>query len=82
MPTLSALIPGIAQACNTNEYTLALFLLTSEEEEQKHFRRILGSSAVDGLIITADRRETSLIKDLITDDISLCLDRTTFSIKR
>jgi LacI family transcriptional regulator len=70
---LSALIPGIAQACNTNEYTLALFLLTSEEEEQKHFRRILGSSAVDGLIITADRRETNLVKDLLADDIPFVL---------
>ncbi len=70
---LSALIPGISQACNTNEYTLALFLFNSEEEEQKHFRRILGSSTVDGLIITADRRETSLTNELLANNIPFVL---------
>jgi LacI family transcriptional regulator len=70
---LSALIPGIAQACNTHEYTLALFLFTTEDEEQKHFRRILGSSTVDGLIITADRRETTLTNDLLANDVPFVL---------
>jgi LacI family transcriptional regulator len=70
---LSALIPGISSACNLHEYTLALFLFHSEEEEEPHFRRVLGSSTIDGLILTADRRETNLTRQLLDKDIPFVL---------
>lgn len=72
-PYLSALIPGISQACNANEYTLALFLFHSEEEEQKQFKRILGFGMIDGLIITDDRRDREFMPQLLDRDIPFVL---------
>lgn len=72
-PYLTALIPEISKACNTHDYTPALFLFHSEEDEQKQFSRILHSSMVDGLIMTADRRDTSFIPQLLSKGIPFVL---------
>lgn len=72
-PYLSALIPGIARACNTHEYTLALFLYDPREEGQRQFRRILSSSMVEGLIITADCSDTEFMPQLLANDIPFVL---------
>lgn len=65
-PYLTALIPDISKACNVHDYTPALFLFHSEEDEQKQFSRILHSSMVDGLIMTADRRDMTFIPQLLS----------------
>ena len=70
---LTSLIPGISQACNANEYTLALFLFHSEQEEQDHFKRLLGSNIIDGLIITADRRDEKFMSQLLEREIPFVL---------
>jgi LacI family transcriptional regulator len=72
-PYLTALIPEISKACNAHDYTPALFLFHSEEDEQKQFNRILHSSMVDGLIMTADRRDTSFIPQLIGKGVPFVL---------
>jgi len=70
---LTSLIPGISQACNAHEYTLALFLFHSEEEEQQEFRRVLGSKLIDGLIITADRRDGKFMSQLLERNMPFVL---------
>lgn len=85
-PYLSALIPEISRACNVHDYTPALFLFHSQEDEQKQFRRILHSSMVDGLIVTADRRDKEFMPQLIDKRLPFVLlgrpskfsDRITF----
>ena len=72
-PYLTALIPEISKACNAYDYTPALFLFHSEEDEQKQFNRILHSSMVDGLIMTADRRDTSFIPQLLSKGVPFVL---------
>jgi LacI family transcriptional regulator len=72
-PYLTALIPGISQACNAHEYTLALFLFHTAEEEQKQFKRILGTGMIDGLIITADRRENEFMPPLLENGLPFVL---------
>jgi len=62
---LTALIPEISRACNAYDYTPALFLFHSQGDEQKQFRRILHSSMVDGLIVTADRLDREFMPQLI-----------------
>lgn len=64
-PYLSALIPEISRACNAHDYTPALFLFHSQDDEQKQFQRILHASMVDGLIVTADRRDKEFMPQLI-----------------
>lgn len=72
-PYLTALIPEISKACSALDYTPALFLFHSEEDEQKQFNRILHSSMVDGLIMTADRRDTSFIPQLLGKGVPFVL---------
>ncbi len=49
-PYFTPLIEGISQACNAHDYTLALFIFHSEEEEEQVFKRALGTGLLDGLI--------------------------------
>ncbi|MCS7010549.1 MAG: LacI family transcriptional regulator [Anaerolineales bacterium] len=50
-PYYPHLIKGIAQACNQHDYTLALFLVGTREEEEKIFPRISGKGFLDGVLI-------------------------------
>jgi len=50
-PYYSHLTKGIAQACNDNNYTLALFLAGSKEDEKKTFPRISRKGFLDGVVI-------------------------------
>jgi len=70
---LTALIPEISRACNAYDYTPALFLFHSQGDEQKQFRRILHSSMVDGLIVTADRLDREFMPQLINKRLPFVL---------
>lgn len=72
-PYLTALIPEISRACSQHEYTPALFLFHSEEDEHKQFQRILHSSMVDGFIVTADRRDKDFLPQLINKGLPFVL---------
>jgi LacI family transcriptional regulator len=50
-PYYPHLTKGIAQACNQLDYTLALFLAGTEEEEERVFPRIARKGLLDGVII-------------------------------
>ncbi len=63
-PYFPRLIEGISKACNAENYTLALYLFHSLEEEQRSIERILNSHTVDGLIVSADRDDSGLIPQL------------------
>lgn len=64
-PYFPALIQGISQACNANDYTLSLFVFHSPQEETRVFRRALGSGLLDGLIVTTNRIEDPFIGELL-----------------
>ena len=63
-PYFSSLIQGITQATNRRDLTLSLFLFHSLEEEERKIHSILNTGLLDGLIITADRKENSLISQI------------------
>lgn len=50
-PYYPHLTKGIAQACNQYDYTLALFLVSSKEDEEKIFPRVSRKSLLDGVIV-------------------------------
>ena len=50
-PYFSHLIKGVAQACNNYAYTLALFLVESENSQATLFPRVSRNGLLDGIII-------------------------------
>ena len=60
-PFFPTLIHGITQAINRRNLTLSLFLFHSKEEETRTIHSILNTGLIDGLIITADRKEESFV---------------------
>ncbi len=70
-PYFPRLIQGVAQACNTYEYTLGLFLLQTPEDEIKLYPRIAQKGLLDGLIIQVGEIGDQLIALLLEKDIPL-----------
>jgi LacI family transcriptional regulator len=64
-PFFPTLIQGITQTTNRLGYTLSLFLFNSKDEETRTIRSILNTGLLDGLIITADRKEDSFVPNFI-----------------
>ncbi len=52
-PYYPHLTKGIAQACNQHDYTLALFLVGTKEDEEKIFARLSRKGLLDGVIVQA-----------------------------
>jgi LacI family transcriptional regulator len=52
-PYYPHLTKGIAQACNQYNYTLALFLVGTKEDEEKIFPRVTHRGLLDGVIVQA-----------------------------
>lgn len=68
-PYFAALITGISRACNAHDYTLALFVFHSQEEQNQVYQRALGTGLLDGLIVTADKITDPLIPQIIARKI-------------
>jgi len=68
-PYFLHLINSITRATNQNELTLALFLFHSTDEEDRIAKSIFNTNLVDGVIITADRREDSFVEQLLKHDV-------------
>ena len=64
-PYFPRLIHGVSQIANQRRLTLSLFLFHSREEEEYTMKSILNTGLIDGLIVTADRKEDSIIPRLI-----------------
>jgi LacI family transcriptional regulator len=52
-PFFPHLTKGIAQGCNQNNYTLALFLVDTKEEEEKIIPRVSRRGLLDGVLVQA-----------------------------
>lgn len=50
-PYYPHLTKGIAQACNQSDYTLALFLVGTKEDEEKIFPRVSRKGLLDGVLV-------------------------------
>ena len=64
-PYFPNLIKGIAQGCNDHNYTLALFLAGTPEDQTKLFSRVSQKGQVDGVIIQSGHHgDQSIIHEL------------------
>lgn len=70
-PYFMHLINSITSATNLNDLTLALFLFHSTEEEQRVAKTIFNTNLLDGVIITADRREDAFVHQLVEHQVPL-----------
>ena len=68
-PYIPLLTQGIAQTCNQNNHTLALFLFNTEEDEHKLLPRIRRPGLVDGLIALSTHADDELLTQLRQGDI-------------
>ena len=72
-PFFPMLIQGITQATNRRNLTLSLFLFHSKDEETRTIRSILNTGLLDGLIITADRKEESFVPNFVERGVPFVL---------
>lgn len=68
-PYYPRLMQGIAQACNSYDYILSLFLFHTEEEEQKLSPRLLRNQLVDGVILSALPLDDPLLSQLLANQV-------------
>lgn len=68
-PYFPRLTQGIAQACNDHDYTLALFLMQTEADEQKFYPRISRKGLLDGIVIQVGQIGDALIARLLESDL-------------
>ncbi|MBN2303270.1 MAG: LacI family DNA-binding transcriptional regulator [Anaerolineae bacterium] len=68
-PYFLHLINGITQTTNACGLNLSLFLFHSMNEEVQMARSLFYTNLIDGLIITADRKENPFVKQVIQHDI-------------
>lgn len=70
-PYFPRLTQGIAQACNQHDYTLALFLVGTKEDEEKIYPRIFRKGLLDGILIQSGQTGDQLINQLIGSSVPL-----------
>lgn len=68
-PYFPCLTQGVAQACNEQNNTLALFVFHTKEDERQLFARLSRPGLVDGVIIQATHADDVLFNQLIQSDI-------------
>ncbi len=73
-PYYPHLTKGIAQACNQYNYTLALFLVGSKEDEEKIFPRVSRRSLLDGVIVQSGHHgDQGIIGHLVDANMPLVI---------
>ncbi|NDJ60353.1 MAG: LacI family transcriptional regulator, partial [Chloroflexi bacterium] len=70
-PYFLHLINGITKATNRSDLTLALFLFHSLAEEERINETLINTNLVDGVILTADRKENPFLEKLARNNTSL-----------
>lgn len=68
-PYYPRLMQGVAQACNTHDYILSLFLFYTEEEEQRLSPRVTHKQLVDGAIVGALPINDPLAAQLLENEV-------------
>lgn len=72
-PYFPRLTQGIAQACNQMDYTLGLFLISTQEDEEKIFPRVSRKGLLDGILLQSGQVGDLLIDRLLTSNIPLVI---------
>ncbi len=80
-PYFPRLTQGIAQACNQYDYSLALFLIGSKEDEEKIFPRISRKGMLDGILLQSGQTGDQLIDRLVNSNIPLVIAGRPFETK-
>jgi LacI family transcriptional regulator len=78
-PYYHHLTQGIAQGCNLYDYTLALFLIGSREDEEKIYPRISHRGSLDGILLQSGRSGDQLAQRLVESKIPLVIVGRPFS---
>jgi len=66
-PYYSHLTKGIAQACNQYDYTLALFLVDTKEDEKKIFNSVTRKGLLDGVLVQSGHHGDQQIIGYLVD---------------
>jgi LacI family transcriptional regulator len=72
-PYFPHLTQGIAQACNQHNYTLGLFLVGTQEDEEKVFPRVSRRGFLDGLLVQSGQIGDLLIDRLVGSNLPLVI---------
>lgn len=72
-PYFPRLTQGVAQACNQHNYTLALFLLDTKEDEKRIFPLISRRGQLDGILLQTAPMEDILIDKLVSSDFPVVI---------
>ena len=70
-PYFPHLTQGITSACNQNNYTLALFVIGSKEDEEKTFPRISRKGLLDGIILQSGILGDQLFERLVASNMPM-----------
>jgi LacI family transcriptional regulator len=71
-PYYPHLTKGIAQGCNQNNYTLALFLVDTKDDEEKIFPRVSRKGLLDGVLVQSGHHgDQKIIGDLVNAKMPL-----------
>jgi LacI family transcriptional regulator len=81
-PYFPRLTQGIAQACNQYNYTLALFLAGSIEDEDKIIPRVSRYGLLDGVIVQAGHQGDQLIGRVLESQIPMVVAGRPFQAEK
>jgi LacI family transcriptional regulator len=70
-PYFPRLTQGIAQACNDQNYTLGLFLVSEQEDESKIFPRVSRRGFLDGVLVQSGEIGDQLIERLVNSNMPM-----------
>jgi LacI family transcriptional regulator len=72
-PYFPRLTQGIAQACNQYNYTLSLFLVATQEDEEKIYPRVSRRGLLDGILVQSGQYGDQLIDRLVGSNVPLVI---------
>ena len=72
-PYFPNLTRGIAKGCNQQDYSLALFLVGTQEDEDKILPRVSRSGMLDGILLQAGHHGDMLIDKLVQSQVPLVI---------
>ncbi len=70
-PYFPRLTQGVAQACNQHNLTLGLFILATQEDEERIYPRVSRQGLLDGIIVQTARKNDKLLNRLINSEFPL-----------
>lgn len=68
-PFFPHLIRSMAQACNAHHYHLMLSLFSDRTDQDGHYRRVLRSGYLDGVIVASTMLDDPIIPSLLQDGV-------------